>query len=83
MHGSFEKSRETGKRIYRGWGIGILALPALIAIALIGVAITHRGASNWISQAVQAEFVGTDQAPDVTPTQLAQPATRTRTVGTN
>jgi hypothetical protein len=33
---------------------------------------TQPTASNWISEAVQAEFVGTDFAPGA-PTQLAQP----------
>ena len=83
MHGSFNKFSETGKRIYRRWGIGFFALPVLVVIALIGLAITQPAASNWISEAVQAEFAGTNFAPDLAPTQLAPPARETRTVRAN
>ena len=48
------------------------ALPVLLVIALIGFAVSHPAASNWISEAVQAEFVGTDWCADTT--QTAQPA---------
>ena len=58
-------------------GSGILklvVLPILIAVALIGMAITHPHASKWISDAVQAEFVGRDLVPDgPPPTRVAQP----------
>ena len=75
MHGSFEPPRETRDNgIYRRWGIGFLALPVLLAVALIGLAITHPTASNWISEAVQAEFASTGLAPEAAPTQLARPA---------
>ena len=40
-------------------------------------------ASVWISEAVQAEFTGTDAAPQVAPTQLAQPAGETRATRAN
>jgi hypothetical protein len=82
MHGSFEK-RETGNSIYRNWGAGFLALPVLIVVALVGLAMTQPVTSNWISEAVQAEFVGTDLAPDVAPTRLARPAMEIRTVRAN
>ena len=36
----FDKSGETIKRIYQRWGIGVFALPVLLVIALIGVAMT-------------------------------------------
>jgi hypothetical protein len=55
----------------------------LVVIALIGLAITQPAASNWISEAVQAEFAGTSFAPDLAPTQLAPPARETRTVRAN
>ena len=73
MHGSFEKTRETGNRIYRNWGLGFFALPVLIVIALVAMAMSHQGAANWISEAAQAEFVGANPMTDVVPTQLAQP----------
>jgi hypothetical protein len=42
-------------------------------IALIGLAMIQPAAPAWISEAVQAEFVGPDLGPDMRPTQLAQP----------
>ena len=39
MHGSLEKSGKNENSIYRRWGLGFLALPALLAVALIGLAI--------------------------------------------
>ena len=73
MHGMFERLRETrDNSIYRRWGVGVLALPALVAVALIGLAIIQPTASNWISEAVQAEFVGAGFSPDAAPTQLGK-----------
>jgi hypothetical protein len=42
-------------------------------IALIGLAMIQPAVPAWISEAVQAEFVGPDLGPDMRPTQLAQP----------
>ena len=57
MHGSFDRSRETDDNsTYRSWGLGFFALPALLAIVLVGLAIVQPSASNWISEAAQAEF---------------------------
>jgi hypothetical protein len=81
MHGSFDRSREPGKSIYRSWRIGLL--PALLAMALVGLAITHPNMSSWISDTVQAEFANTYLTPEITPTQIAQPATKIRTVRAN
>jgi len=83
MHGTFEKRRESDDRIHRSSGIGFFAFPALLVIALIGFAVTHPGVSTLISDAVQAEFVGIDFAPDVVPTRLAQPGMVIRTVKAN
>jgi len=43
MHGLLDKSGETVNRIYRRWGIGVFALPVLLAIALVGLAMTPPG----------------------------------------
>ncbi len=59
--------------------IGFFALPVLLVVALVALAMTQPAASNWISEAVQAEFVGADSAP-VEPTQLAQPVRGVRTL---
>ncbi len=87
MHGSFDKSGK-GDSTYEKPGFGFIALPVLLVIALIGLAIAHPGASSWISQAVEAEFAGFDAAPQLAPaqlapTQLAQPSMASRTVRTN
>ena len=77
MHGSFNKSGETVKSIYRNWGIGVFALPVLLVALLIGFTIAKPDMSNWISEAAQAEFVGTGSMPEAAPT---QPAKEIRTV---
>jgi hypothetical protein len=81
MHGSLDNPSETDSSIYRS--TGFFALPILIIIVLVGLAMTRSTASNWISQAAQSELVGTDPVPDVTPTQLAQPAMKFQTVKAN
>ena len=84
MHGSFDRSGKSNNRIDRGSGIGFLALPVLLVIALIGLAMIQPAMPIWISEAVQAEFVGADLVPDTRPTQLAQPSmVVTRTVKSN
>jgi hypothetical protein len=83
MHGSFDKSGGTHHRVQRNWNIGFFALPVLLAITLIGLAIIQPAASNWISEAVQAEFAGSNLAPESAPTQVAQPATGIRNVNAN
>jgi hypothetical protein len=80
MHGSFDKSGKADNNFQPNWSIGFFALPALVAIALIGLAVIHPGASNWISDAVQAEFVGSNSAQEAAPVQLAQPDTAIRTI---
>ena len=83
MHGSLDKSGKDENSIYQRWGIGFLALPALLAITLIGLAILQPAASNWISEAVQAEVAVFNVTPEVTPTQLARPTMQIRTVRAN
>ncbi len=73
MQGLLDKSGETINRIYRRWGIGVFALPVLLAIALVGLAMTPRAASNWITQATEAEFAGANYRLEAAP---AQPAKR-------
>jgi hypothetical protein len=80
MHGSFDRSGKSNNHLDRGWGIGFLVVPALLVVALIGLAIIQPATPVWISEAVQAEFAGIVLAPDIRPTQLAQPGMITRTV---
>jgi hypothetical protein len=80
MHGTFDRSRKSNNRIDRGSGAEFLALPALLVIAVIGLAMIHPALPSWISEAVQAEFVDPDLVRDITATRFAQPGTVTRTV---
>jgi hypothetical protein len=80
MHGSFDKQGETGNRAKRRWGIGAFAVPVFVVIALIGLALSQPEAANWISAAVQAEFVGSSLPQEAAPTLLAQPAMTVRAV---
>ena len=84
MHGTFERSRDVrDNNIRRSSGIGFLAVPALIAVALIGLAIAKPEVSTWIAEAAQAEFAGSVTVPEAAPTQLARPANEIRTVRAN
>ena len=83
MHGSFDKSGEAIRSIYRGWGIGVFALPVLVAAILVGLAITRPEVSSWISEAAQAEFVNSGQLQGDNPTQAARPSLEIRTVRAN
>jgi hypothetical protein len=76
MHGSLEKSDKAKQNIYGSSGMRFLAIPALLLTALIGFLVSHPAAPAWISQAVQAEFVGVDWTPDLVPTQIAKPVTQ-------
>jgi hypothetical protein len=81
MHGSLDKSPQADQSIYRNWNIKLIALPVLLVIALIGYGVSHPGISRWVSDAVQAEFVGTDLVPDMAPpTRVAQPSNQILTV---
>jgi hypothetical protein len=83
MQGLLDKSGETIRRIYQRWGIGVFALPVLLVIALVGLAMTPRAASNWISQATEAEFAGANYRLEAAPAQPAKPAIEIRTVKAN
>ncbi|MDE2066279.1 MAG: hypothetical protein KGK01_14775 [Bradyrhizobium sp.] len=76
MHGSFDRSQEQHDNVDRDWSVVLFALPVLVVIALVALAIIQPSAPSWISEAAQAEFVGID-SPD---TAFAQPAMQIRTV---
>ena len=80
MPGPLEKQPRDSKSAYRN-DIKLFALPVLFVVALIGFVVSHPAASKWISDAAQAEFVGTDLVPDIAPpTRMAQPSNEIRTV---
>jgi hypothetical protein len=61
-----------GRRFVWGAGATVLAVHGVLLLMLAALVIGTPHAIEWISDTVQAEFVGPD-AP-VTPTQFAQPA---------
>ena len=74
MHGGFEKPGKSEHRISRETGIGFLVLPIMIAIVVVTLSILRPSPSNWIAEAVQAEFMGEGFVPPgQSPTELAQP----------
>ena len=86
MHGSFDKRQQDEQGNDQSFSIKLVALSVLIVIALIGMAASHPAAVKWISDAAQAEFVGSDLAgtdlvPDAAPpARMAQPSNEIRTV---
>jgi hypothetical protein len=56
----------------------LVAVNGAIVLALIVLALFSPSASDWISAATQAEFVGSD-----VPTQIAQPAEAIKIVRSN
>ena len=60
----------------------LLAINGIIVLALLVLALSSPSASEWISAAAQAEFVGSE-GPPMPPTQLAQPAEETKVVSSN
>ena len=75
MHGSPDGSHETtDNSFYQRWGIGFIALPVLLVIALIGLAIIPTATTNWIADEVMAEFSGSNYGPQAAPAQVARAA---------
>jgi hypothetical protein len=83
MHGSFDRIGRNHHRIPSGWSIGFFALPVALLVTLVGLAMFQPSASIWISDAVQAEFTGTNPVREPAPTQLARPAGHVQTVRVN
>jgi hypothetical protein len=86
MDGPRDKRRQDEQNNHQSFSIKLVALLALAIIALIGMVVSHPAAIQWVSDAVQAEFVGpydvgTDLVPTVAPpVQVAQPTNGSRTV---
>jgi len=70
-----------GHRFVWTAGTAFLAAHGVLLLILATLVIASPHAGEWISDTVQAEFVGPDVP--VMPTQLAQPAGEMRTVGAN
>ena len=81
MRGSFDKQPHDDQNADQGWSIKLVALPLLAVVALIGMVLSHPAAIKWISDAAQAEFVGTDMVPDLAPPmRTAQPTNEVQSV---
>jgi len=84
MQGSSDRSGETPySSFYQRWGIGFFALPVLLVVALIGLAVIQPSTTNWIANEVMAEFAGANFWPETATTQIAKPAGDIRTVNAN
>jgi hypothetical protein len=64
------------------WTAGIAAAFGVVMFAMVALTWSSPTVTSWISDAAQAEFVGT-MAPDPAPVQTAQPAKRFQTVRAN
>ena len=60
----------------------VLAVNGIVVLVLLALALSSPSASEWISAAVQAEFVNPD-LPSNAPTQIAQPLEQMRIVKSN
>jgi hypothetical protein len=78
MPRAFDKLDQQENRTQWKWTAGIAA--AFIMLALVALMSGSPTASNWISDAVQAEFASSNMAPAPAPVQTAQPANPVRTV---
>jgi hypothetical protein len=81
MHDPFDESPKDQPNIYRSFSMKLVALPLLLAIALIGYVVSHPGVIKWMADGVQAGFIGVDVGPEGTPKRVAQPSDRARTTG--
>ncbi|MDH2382249.1 hypothetical protein [Bradyrhizobium sp. CER78] len=77
MHGSFDNRPQDPSSNYGSFSIKLIALPVLVIVALIGMLVSHPAAVKWISDAAQAEFVGTDTVDTNPLPRIAQPAPTT------
>jgi hypothetical protein len=76
MPKAFDKLDRQENRAQWKWAVGIAA----IMLALIALMSNSPTASNWVSDAVQAEFANSNMTPQQAPVQTAQPGNPMRTV---
>jgi hypothetical protein len=78
MPKAFAKLDRQENRTQWKWIAGMAATFGMLALAALMS--NSPTASNWVSDAVQAEFVGSNMTPQQAPVQTAQPANPIRTV---
>jgi hypothetical protein len=79
MPRAFDRLDQQENRTQWKWTAGIAAALGVIMFGLVALMSNSPTASNWVSDAVQAEFVGTNM-PEQAPVQIARPAGDIRTV---
>ena len=80
MPRAFDKPDQQENYVQSNWTVGIAAALGVIMFGLVVLMSNSPAASNWVSEAVQAEFVGSSYTPQQAPVQTAQPAKDLRTV---
>jgi hypothetical protein len=78
MPRAFDRLDQQENRTQWKWTAGIAA--TFVVLALVALMSNSPTASNWISDAVQAEFAASNMTPQQAPVQTAQPANPIRTV---
>jgi hypothetical protein len=77
-----DKSNPTSHSGFSDQISSLLAVNGIIVAALVVFALSSPSASEWISAAAQAEFVGGDGLA-TTPTQIAEPVEAIKIVRSN
>jgi hypothetical protein len=78
MPRAFDKLDQQENRTQWKWTAGIAA--TFVVLALFVLMSSSPTASNWVSDAVQAEFASSNMTPAQAPVQTAQPGHQIRTV---
>jgi hypothetical protein len=78
MPRAFDKLDRQENHTQWKWTAGIAA--TFVMLALVVLMSNSPTASNWISDAVQAEFASSNMTPQQVPVQTAQPGNPLRTV---
>ena len=78
MPRAFDKLDRQENRTQWKWTAGIAA--TFVVLALVALMSNSPAASNWVSDAVQAEFASSNMTPQQAPVQTAQPGNPVRTV---
>jgi hypothetical protein len=73
MPTTLKESESKSAGLDRLESVSILIIPVVILITLVILALRHPAASIWISDAVQAEFVGTTGSSVIDPPPVAEP----------
>ena len=82
MHGPFDKYSKGEPNIYQNWSMKLIAVPMLLAIALIGYVVSHPEVVKWVADGIQAEFADGAAGPEgaAPPKRVAQPSNQARTI---